>query len=150
MAATPAHLKPGIGLRPGGERPDLEAAVETLYTALFEAIAATSRSGVAVVADLGIHDGYSRPLGIWEAMRTRFAGLPLLTVGVVCPLPTIMARRNADPQGGFYAAGDTVPPPVARWQEAVHAGHAYDLMLDTSTLTPDASAACIQAALAAQ
>ena len=31
MAATPDGLLPGIGLRPGGERPDLEPDVERLY-----------------------------------------------------------------------------------------------------------------------
>jgi chloramphenicol 3-O phosphotransferase len=150
MAATPLHLRPGIGLRPGGERPDLEPTIALLYRALFEAIAASSRSGLAVVADLGIHDGYSRPLGIWEEMEARLAALPLLTVGVVCPLETIMARRNADPRDGFYATGDDVPPPVARWQEAVHAGHAYGLTLDTARLTSQACAAAIRKALPPQ
>jgi len=150
MAATPERLRPGIGLRPGGERPDLEPAVGTLYAALFEAIAATSRLGLAVVADLGIHDGYTCPLGIWEMMQAQLAGLPLLTVGIVCPLDVIMARRNADPKGGFYAAGADIPPPVARWQAAVHAGHAYDLTLDTARHTPADCAAAIRAALPPQ
>ncbi|MCB0052581.1 MAG: hypothetical protein KDE24_23900, partial [Caldilinea sp.] len=40
MAMTPARYQPGIGLRPGGERPDLEPIVATLYRALYAAIAA--------------------------------------------------------------------------------------------------------------
>lgn len=32
--ATPARYRPGIGLRPGGERPGLEALVPGLYAAL--------------------------------------------------------------------------------------------------------------------
>lgn len=147
MAATPAHLHPGIGLRPGGERADLEPVVQQLYGALFEAIAAYARAGLDVVSDLGLHDDYSRPLGIREDAMRRLAGLRVLRVGVLCPIETIMARRNADPQGGFYAAGATVPPPVARWQEAVHRGQVYDLTIDTSRLSPGAGAAAIAAAL---
>jgi chloramphenicol 3-O phosphotransferase len=33
MQMTPARYQPGIGLRPGGERQDLEPLVTTLYTA---------------------------------------------------------------------------------------------------------------------
>src|SRR5262245_50410562 len=31
MSATPAKLQPGIGLRPGGERPDLEPQIVLMY-----------------------------------------------------------------------------------------------------------------------
>src|SRR5260221_123979 len=62
IAMTPPRHRPGIGLRPGGERPDLEPVVQQLYAALFDSIAAHSRLGLNVVSDLGIHDGYSRPL----------------------------------------------------------------------------------------
>ena len=55
-----------------------------------------------------------------------------------------MARRNADPQGGHYEAGVTVPPPVQRWQDAVHAGKTYDLEVDTSVLTPEQCAERIE------
>ena len=64
MAMTPERYRPGIGLRPGGERPELEPTIQRLYAALFESIAAHSREGLNIVADLGIHDGYSRPLDI--------------------------------------------------------------------------------------
>jgi len=147
MATLPESLRPGIGLRPGGERPDLEPAVQRLYAALFDSIAAHSRQGLAVVSDLGIHDGYSRPLGMWDDMQRRFASLPLLTVGVLCPIEAIMARRNADPRGGFYAAGESVPAPVRRWQDAVHLGHDYDLTVDTSVITPETAAELITASL---
>ena len=76
-------------------------------------------AGLNVVADLGIHDGYSRPLDIWGELERRLAGLPLLRVGVACPVEIIMARRNADPQGGHYVGGDGVPAPVARMQAAI-------------------------------
>jgi chloramphenicol 3-O phosphotransferase len=34
MRMTPARFMPGMGLRPGGERPDLEPLVATLYGAV--------------------------------------------------------------------------------------------------------------------
>ncbi len=43
MQMTPDRYRPGIGLRPGGERPDLEPLVVVLYRAMYEAIAAHSR-----------------------------------------------------------------------------------------------------------
>lgn len=147
MAMTPPHLLPGIGLRPGGERPDLEPAVQQLYAALFEAMAAEARAGADVVSDLGLHDGYSRPLGILDDMVRRLDGLPALFVGVRCPIVTIMARRNADPQDGYYASGEVVPAPVQRWQDSVHAGKTYDLELDTSMLSPESCASEIETLL---
>jgi chloramphenicol 3-O phosphotransferase len=145
--ATPAHLMPGIGLRPGGERPDLEPLVVQLYGALYDSIAAHARLGLNVVADFGHHDDYSQPLGILPSCARRLAGLPALFVGVHCPLDVIMARRNADPQG-LYAGGDTAPPPVLRWQAAVHRPGIYDLTLDSSVLSPEQSAAKIAQLLA--
>lgn len=144
----PEQLKPGIGLRPGGERPDLEPMVERLYGALYASIAAHALEGFDVVADLGHHDFYSRPLGILSASAKRLKGFSVLFVGVFCPIETIMARRNADPQGGFYAAGPGVPEPVQRWQEAVHQPGFYDLSIDTSVQSPEDCAAAIGQALA--
>ena len=40
---TPPRFRPGIGLRPGGERPDLEDFVARSFSALYESIAAHSR-----------------------------------------------------------------------------------------------------------
>jgi len=147
MAMTPEHLRPGIGLRPGGERPDLEPVVRELYGVLFAQLAATVHAGVDVVSDLGLHDDYAAPFDPLADAVQRLAGLPVLFVGVRCPIEIVMARRNADPRGGYYAAGDGVPAPVARWQDAVHRGHAYDLELDTALLTPEQCAAAIVTAL---
>lgn len=146
--ATPPQLMPGIGLRPGGERPDLEAFVPTLYAALYDSIAAHARLGLNVVADFGHHDDYSTPLGILPDCARRLAGLKVLFVGVYCPIDVIMARRNANPQGGFYAGGEVAPPPVLRWQEAVHVPGIYDLSVDTSLQSPQDSVAAISQALA--
>ena len=56
---TPERFRPGIGLRPGGERPDLETLIPTFYLALYDSMAAHSRLGLNVVADLGHHDAYA-------------------------------------------------------------------------------------------
>jgi len=144
MRQTPERLLPGIGLRPGGERPDLEPHLPGLYGALYEAIAAHSRAGFNVVADLGHHDSYSRPLGILPAMAQRLAGFEVLFVGIRCPLEVNLARR-------FDSAGQqtysTDPDIIARWEKAVHDPGIYDLELDTGELTAEACAQRIAAAL---
>lgn len=70
MAMTPSHLQPGIGLRPGGERPDLEPFLPVLYAALYESIAAHSRLGLNVVVDVGHHDDYSIPRWYLASLRS--------------------------------------------------------------------------------
>jgi chloramphenicol 3-O phosphotransferase len=140
-AMTPERYQPGIGLRPGGERPDLEPLIALLYRAMYDSIAAHSRLGLNVVTDVGHHDAYSVPRAILPACARRLGGLPVLLVGVRCPLDVVMARRRAtwgtDPPDG------SVPPPVLRWQQAVHDPGIYDLEVDTSLLTPEQSAAAI-------
>ena len=143
----PPQLLPGIGLRPGGERPSLEPTVVALYGALYDAIATHARAGFDVVADLGHHDAYSTPLGILPACARRLAGLDVVFVGVHCPIETIMVRRNADPQG--YVAGPGIPEPVQRWQDAVHVPGLYDLAVDTGHMTPQDCVTAIAALLAA-
>jgi chloramphenicol 3-O phosphotransferase len=146
-ATLPPHLLPGIGLRPGGERPDLEPEVFRLFTAYFESLAAFARSGLDAVADLGLHSDYGTPFDPAALAETTLEAFNPLWVGIHCDIETIMARRNADPQNGLYLGGPGVPAPVARWQEAVHAGKRYDLDLDMATLSPEEGAAAIGAAL---
>ncbi|WGF88771.1 chloramphenicol phosphotransferase CPT family protein [Marinivivus vitaminiproducens] len=146
---TPQAYRPGIGLRPGGERPDLEPWIARFYPALYDSIAAHSRQGLNVVADLGHHEAYTTLRDVLPACARCLAGLPALLVGVRCPIDVIMARRNAGQAGreGHYVtgAGDgTIPPPVRRWQDGVHAHGPYDLDVDTSLLGP---AACAEAIL---
>lgn len=136
MATLPPALLPGIGLRPGGERPDLEPIIAELYFALYDSIAAHARRGFDVVADFGHHDSYSRPLGILPACARQLASFQVLFVGVRCPIDIIMERRNADPQNGLYLAGETIPQPVQLWQDEVHRPGIYDLELDAGSLTP--------------
>src|SRR6266487_3134453 len=95
QANDPARYQPGIGLRPGGERPDVEPFTPILYSALYESIAAHSRLGINVVVDVGLHDSYSTPRGILVDSARRLSGLPVLLVGVRCPIETIMERRRA-------------------------------------------------------
>jgi chloramphenicol 3-O phosphotransferase len=148
---TPAALRPGIGLRPGGERPDLEDVVVTLFAALYSAVAAWSRAGIDVVVDVGHHDDYSKPLGILARTAVLLQGLPAYFIGVRCPVDVIMARRDAGPgdasgQGRRYVTSEpdgSIPDVVFRWERAVHDPGVYDLEVDTSTSTPEACAAAI-------
>ncbi len=145
---TPQRFQPGVGLRPGGERPDLEQHLPALFAAMYESIAAHSRLGLNVVADVDHHDSYSRALNLLAACARRLSGLPVLFVGVRCPIEVVMARRlatgmmpeNVD-RGGLT---DPVPVPVRLWQREVHIPGIYDLEVDTSLLTPQACAEAIR------
>jgi chloramphenicol 3-O phosphotransferase len=146
---TPPRFRPGIGLRPGGERPELEPLVPVFFAALYESIAAHSRLGLNVVAELGHHDAYAQPRKILVESARRLKGLPVLFVGVRCPIDVIMERRNAGQtgRGGEYVTGsptEPVPPPVRLWQDAVHVPGIYDLEVDTSLLSPAECAAVIE------
>ena len=146
---TPNRYRPGIGLRPGGERPELEPLVPDFFAAVYESIAAHSRLGLNVVADFGHHDSYARPRHILAECARRLAGLPAILVGVRCPIEVIMERRNAGQAGreGQYATGsaaEPVPPPVRLWQREVHIPGIYDLEVDTSALSPSECAEAIR------
>ena len=145
----PAGLRPGVGLRPGGERPDLEDAVAVLFDALYAAVAAWSRAGRNVAVDVGHHDDYSKPLGILARTALMFHDLPAYFVGVRCPVEVIVARRDADPGGGGgggYVTSEpdgSIPDVILRWERAVHDPGTYDLEVDTSTSSPQTCAAAI-------
>ena len=132
---TPERYKPGIGLRPGGERPDLEPLIVTLYQAMYESIAAHSRLGLNVVVDIGHHDNYSTGRGILFKCVRILKGLPVLFVGIRCPLNVIMERRIATWDNSYYEDG-SVPKPIVLWQKSVHLPGIYDLEIDTSVLSP--------------
>ena len=138
--ATPKRYDPGIGLRPGGERHDIESLVPIFFAALYESIAAHSRLGLNVVVDVGHHDAYAVPRGILADSARRLNGLPVLLVGVRCPIDIIMQRRrNTGWQKG--SAADSPVPGAIRWQREVHKPGIYDLQVDTSLLSPEE---CVQ------
>jgi chloramphenicol 3-O phosphotransferase len=134
---TPTKYRPGIGLRPGGERPELEPLLAQMYAALYESAAAHSRLGLNVVMDVGHHDSYSSPMRILPDCAKRLAGLPAILVGVYCPLKTILERRAAS-EGTYVSPTpeDPIPQPVRRWQTEVHQPGTYDLEVDTSKMSP--------------
>ncbi|MGW5364956.1 chloramphenicol phosphotransferase CPT family protein [Actinopolymorpha pittospori] len=135
-AMTPERFQPGIGLRPGAERPDLEPLVVTLYRAMYDAIAAHSRLGLNVVVDAGHHDNYSAPRGILRDCADRLRGHFVLFVGVRCPVEVALERRRATWGGAGYRTSTSIADPVSLWHEAVHAHGGYDLEVDTSVLSP--------------
>ncbi len=146
---TPKRYGPGIGLRPGGERQELEPLVPVLFAAMYESIAAHSRLGLNVVVDVGHHDAYAQPRHVLGDCARRLDGLPVLFVGVGCPIEVIMERRNAEQAGreGQYATGseaEPIPPPVRLWQREVHIPGIYDLEVDTSLLSPEECAEAIR------
>jgi chloramphenicol 3-O phosphotransferase len=135
VRGTTEAALPGIGLRPGGERPDLEASIVTLYAELFDSVAAFARQGHNVVVDIGLHESYSVPLHIQRDAARRLEGLTVLFVGVHCPLDVIWQRR-ADTWGQDRATAEPdLVEAVERWHVLVHAGHTYDVEVDTSVLT---------------
>ena len=150
---TPKRYQPGIGLRPGpgpgfgGDAPELQPLVPTFYAAVYESIAAHSRLGLNVVVDVGHHEAIHQ--GILVDSARRLAGLPVLFVGVRCPIEEIMKRRNESHSGRYVVAspGEPVPPPVLLWQEEVHKPGIYDLEVDTSSLSPEECAEVIRGRL---
>lgn len=141
---TPKRYQPGVGLRPGsgsgfgGGRPDLEPLLPILYAAMYESIAAHSRLGLNVVSECG-HHGAINP-DILPNCARRLNGLPVLFVGVRCPIEEIMKRRNQAGRKRGYVVGpdnEPIPPPVVLWQEEVHKPGIYDLEVDTSILSPE-------------
>lgn len=145
IQATPPGIRPGIGLRPNEPAHAAAPLVPALYRALYESIAAHSRAGFGVVADVGHHGDPA----VLAACARIVAGLPAWLIGVRCPIEVIMQRRHV-PQAGreqSYLRGtpeDPVPAPVAAWQRDVHVPGIYDLEVDTSLMTPEECADAIR------
>ena len=151
-AITPAHYLPGIGLRPGGERPDLEALLPDLFDALYDSVLAQSRLGFNVVVDVGHHDGYSTPLTILERESERLKDQSAYFIGVHCPIEVILERRAAADSGrdGHYLTrgpNGEIPEPVLRWERAVHEPGIYDLEVNTAVQSPEECAMAIRVRL---
>lgn len=144
MQMTPARFLPGIGLRPGGEHRGIGPLLLVLYGALYESIAAHSRLGLNVVVDVGHHEGHASRDGILMECARRLSGLPVLFVGVRCPIEIIMERRRDTGWNMDDPADAPVPRPVQLWQQEVHIPGIYDLEVDTSVLTAGECAEAIR------
>jgi chloramphenicol 3-O phosphotransferase len=110
---------------------------------MYTSIAQHSRLGLNVVVDVGHHDAYAVPRGILPICARLLDGLPVLVVGVRCPLEVVMQRRRATWPIGTPDDG-SVPLPVRLWQRAVHVPGIYDLEVDTSALSPQECADVIR------
>jgi chloramphenicol 3-O phosphotransferase len=155
IMCTPLSFRPGIGLRP--QKPEwantvpgrvpldvLEEYVPLMYAALYESVAAHARLGLNVVMDVGHHDAYSSPRPVLPECARRLSGLPVLFVGVRCPVDVIWARRQATwGQVRTEVAADVIRS-VQLAQDAVHAHGGYDLEVDTSALSLEACAELIR------
>ncbi len=133
---TPLRYRPGMGLRPDEDEHPVAPLVPQLYRAFYESVAAHSRTGLNVVVDVGHYDPE-----ILAASAGQLAGLPVLFVGVRCPIDVIVARRTATwgSDGGAHTAD---------WQRLVHDHGDYDIEVDTSLLTPAECAEAIGRRLA--
>jgi len=118
--------------------------VPILYSAMYESIAAHSRLGLHVVVDVGHHDAYAIPRGILADCARRLSGLPVLFVGVRCPIAIIMERRRTTGWSAGSSADSPVPHPVRLWQQEVQFPGIYDLEVATSLLRPAECAALIR------
>jgi chloramphenicol 3-O phosphotransferase len=147
IKCTPPAFRPGVGLRP--QKPEwssevpgrvpvgvLEQHVPVLYAALYESVAAHARLGLNVVMDVGHHEAYSQPLRILADCARRLAGLPVLFVGVLCPIGVLWERREATWGQRRDEVDEGVQGSVHLGVEAVHAHGGYDLEVDTSMLSP--------------
>lgn len=137
IMATPVPYKPGVGLRPGRAQVafDVERQVPVLYSALYESIAAHARLGLNVAVDVKHHNVYTQDWNILPDCAVRLAGLPVLFVGVHCPIEEIWKRRQATWGQIEAEADDGVKFATEISQTACHIWP-YDLEVDTSTLNP--------------
>jgi chloramphenicol 3-O phosphotransferase len=152
---TPPAYRPGIGLRPGRERPEIQELLPALFAAVYDSMAAHSRQGLNVICDIEHHDAYAKPLHVLRDCARRVRDLPALFVGVRCPLDVILQRRDATWPGWrrdlpiVETEAGPVPEPALRWQEEVHRPGIYDVEVDTSELGPEDCAAAILSRAAA-
>lgn len=137
-ACTPPALQPGVGLRPGTDqvKPEIEDCVPILFAGLYESVAAHARLGLDVVVDVNHHESYSRRYGILRSCARRLSGLPVLFVGVRCPVDVIWERRAATWGQIRGAVAEDVVAAVELAQTASHAHGRYDLEIDTSIMSP--------------
>ena len=142
IQATPAALRPGVGLRPGKHIPlRVEEMVPVLYAALYDSVRAHALHGLNVVMDSKHHDSYLMPRGyILPDCARRLAGLPVLFVGVKCSLEEIWKRREQTWGHSATTAKPETVESVELGQSVTHQ-HDYDLVVDTTERSPNDCAA---------
>ena len=109
------------------------------------------RSGKSSIAkvDVGIHEDYTRLLGLVDEMSSALAGLSALIVGLHCSLEELRMRRSATGYLSWQSGGDTREP-VLRWQQAVHSALSYDIEFDTSVQSAADFAAALRPLVSTQ
>ncbi|WP_413379894.1 phosphotransferase-like protein [Alkalihalobacillus sp. 1P02AB] len=128
-----AKFSPAMGLRPGGEFPELEETVKKLYLALFDSIKAYSDQGFSVVVDVGFHHHYVSKWNPMKEMQKILCDYSCFLFSIYCPVEDIMQRRMVT--WGNQLENGRIPEPVLRWQKAVYENPEYEKRFDTSKLT---------------
>jgi chloramphenicol 3-O phosphotransferase len=137
MAALPESLKPGIGLRPGGERPDFEPIVEQLYRAHFRSVRGYVQLGFHVLVDLSLHNRYASELRPTRILYQELAEVQPYLVRLRCDATALMQRRVESGYNADWDITQPIPEPVVGWQLALDEIGPFDLELDTTVCRPD-------------
>jgi chloramphenicol 3-O phosphotransferase len=122
---------------PPGAPVSMMARFGPVFRHLLDAMAPAVRTlidrGNPVIFDHVLHDR-----SMYESYLAASAGLDVFTVGVTCPLDVLEMRERA--------RGDRVLGRARGLSEVVHTFCAYDTMIDTGTMTPEA---CVKTVLGA-
>ena len=111
-------------------------AMRTLAHGMHHALAALLRAGNNVLADHVLLEAD------WlQECEMLFAGLPALFVGALCPLAVLEERERA--------RGDRTLGHARAQLARAHHGARYDMIVDTSQVTPEEGARAVLAHLAA-
>ena len=149
---TPERYQPGIGLRPGpgpergGDRRSSSRSSPRCYAAAYESIAAHSRLGLNVVSRRSDTTARSILTCSRDCAR-RLDGLPVLFVGVRCPIEVIMERRAVDvgrlDTRPLHSTNRVRAGAVCGRKRCTSPG-IYDLEVDTSVLSAEECAEAIR------
>lgn len=101
---------------------------------MYASFAALATAGINLIVDDVIYDPQVLQMAV-----THLADLPVLFVGLHCPVEEAMRRE--------VARGDRAPGGAAIFHGLVHRHGVYDLQLDTAQLSPSECAEQIQVAL---
>jgi len=134
--------RPGIGLRPGGERPDLEVELSRSFEAFFRKILDLAQSA-PVLVDSSIHRQYSNPLNPWEIACEVFGANPFTRIHLQCPVEEI--RRRYEQSGRQVAPNGpgVLGDPLERWRDAILASCEYQFTLDSGSTPPNELCTCL-------